>query len=47
MAKTPKSKTTTKKPTKSRPRVPKQVFAFAVDEYVVYPTHGVGKITGI
>ena len=47
MAKTTKSKTITKKPTKSRPSARKQVFAFAVDEYVVYPTHGVGKVTGI
>ena len=47
MAKTTKDKTTIKKPTKARQTARKRQFAFAVNEYVVYPTHGVGKITGI
>ncbi len=48
---TTKSKATAKpaakKPAKAKARPRKRQFAFSVDEYVVYPTHGVGKITGI
>ena len=38
-------KSTPKAPSKPRPKAVK--LPFAVNDYVVYPTHGVGKITGV
>ena len=37
---------TTSSKTKKTTRA-KKIAGFSVDEYVVYPTHGVGRITGI
>ena len=33
--------------TKKKATKTKRTNGFAVDEFVVYPTHGVGQITGI
>ena len=37
---------TTSKP-KPRPKARARKLPFAVDDYVVYPTHGVGRVTGV
>ncbi len=43
----PEKKAAPKEPPKTTPKPKGAKLPFAVDDYVVYPTHGVGKITGI
>ncbi len=45
----PAGKTAAKSASKAapKPRVRARKLPFAVDDYVVYPTHGVGRVTGV
>ena len=43
----PEKKAAPKEPPRTTPKPKGAKLPFAVDDYVVYPTHGVGKITGI